>query len=1393
MNELPAFFRANTEKVTYQCSKHLEEAGLLHPGNKKRYLAAAADLVDALAGSIEAKDPGIFKERLEPYLKNVAGRKALPGLPHILASVERAAMELEPDEVQAKFLWPLFHQARIMTMNIRGGAEGPRSNFEGPTEETLAALKNDIADRKRMEEELRESERKFRDIAELSPQVIFELTHDGSVSFVNKQGLELFGYTWGDIEKGLSTFALFPEFEHPTLRENMEKIIAGERGTTGYEYTVQKKGGATFNAIIYTTAIFKDGRHSGFRGVLVDITPLKRTEEVLRESEKKFRDLAELMPQIIFEIDETGTITFANKQALEIFGYNERELSAGINAFSLFPTEELPRLMANLQKITEGGRSPGNEYRVLKKDGSSFPVIIHVARIMREGRLTGYRGIIIDITEQKSAQQNIEESEKMYRTFFDSTTDFVFLKDEKLHYILVNKAFIEFFGKKEREILGMTDFALMPHEAASNCHQTDLKTLEASAITVSREAIGEKIYETLKFPVEIAKGKFGIGGFIRDITERTRAEEELKAKTEELDRYFSNALDLFCIADTDGYFRRLNRAWETTLGYPLGELEGHRFLDFVHPDDLEITNQAVSRLSRQQEVLNFTNRYQCRDGSYRYIEWKSYPVEKQIFAAARDITDRKLAEKALMQSEQRLRQIIDLVPHFIFAKDIGGRFILANKATADIYGTTVENLIGRLDARFTQSDEEVKRFRDDDTEVISKDIAKSILEETITDSRGEKHYLHTIKIPFTFSGTDTPSVLGVSVDITENKRALEALSKSEERLRKYFEVPLVGVTIVAPDGKWLEVNDRFCRMVGYSREELLQMDWQCLTPSEDLTEEIGNYNAFLAGKKEIMGTREKRYRKKDGTFIDVILSTHCVRKEDGSPDYFTAVIQEITERKAFERKIIESEQALRATLAASPIGIGRVRGRAFEWVNEAMCGITGYSVDELAGNPVRFLYETDEEFGRVGEHLYRDDQTQTKWVRKDGEIRHILLQISPTDNNAHIVTASDITDRKHLEAQLMHSQKMEAVGTLAGGVAHDFNNLLSAIMGYASLLQIKMDRGDPLHTYVSQILLSSEKAANLTQSLLAFSRKQVINLKPIALNDTVEKLHRLLHRLIPEDVEFRIDSTPERLVVPGDSGQIDQVIMNLVTNARDSMPHGGKITIRIDRALIDNGFIAAHGYGKPGEYALITVSDTGYGMDEKTAEKIFEPFFTTKEVGKGTGLGLAIVYGIVKQHNGYIEVKSQPGKGSTFSIYLPLVWLEPVDETIREEIVGGSETILVAEDNNELRALSVNVLEDNGYKVIAAGDGAEAVDAFSLQQGDISIVILDVVMPKMNGKEVFEAIKKLDPTVKVIFTSGYTDDIIEEKGMVNEKYDFLGKPITPGTLLKKIREVLDRE
>lgn len=385
-------------------------------------------------------------------------------------------------------------------------------------------------------------------------------------------------------------------------------------------------------------------------------------------------------------------------------------------------------------------------------------------------------------------------------------------------------------------------------------------------------------------------------------------------------------------------------------------------------------------------------------------------------------------------------------------------------------------------------------------------------------------------------------------------------------------------------------------------------------------------------------------------------------------------------------------------------------------------------------------------------------------------------------------------EKEQLESQLRHAQKMEAIGQLAGGVAHDFNNILCAIIGFGTLLEMSMGKDDPARDHLKQILSAADRATNLTQSLLAFSRKQIINPRHANLNEIVRDIEKMLNRLITEDIELRIVLTERKLGVLVDQGQIDQVLVNLVTNARDAMPQGGVLTIETAEAEPPDELLIAPNYAYLGKCALLTVSDTGSGIDSVAKDRIFEPFFTTKEVGKGTGLGLSMVYGIVKQHNGLITAHSEPGNGTSFRIYLPMVDNVP---TQPEHVVeparsaAGSETVLVVEDNPEVRVLNRAVLETFGYRVLEAMDGEEAVAQFVRHRDEIDLVVMDVVMPRKNGREAYGEIIKVRPDIRVLFMSGYTSDIVEEKGIIAEGVNFIPKPVNPLDMLKKIRELLD--
>jgi signal transduction histidine kinase/sensor domain CHASE-containing protein/CheY-like chemotaxis protein len=431
-----------------------------------------------------------------------------------------------------------------------------------------------------------------------------------------------------------------------------------------------------------------------------------------------------------------------------------------------------------------------------------------------------------------------------------------------------------------------------------------------------------------------------------------------------------------------------------------------------------------------------------------------------------------------------------------------------------------------------------------------------------------------------------------------------------------------------------------------------------------------------------------------------------------------------------------------------------------------------------------------------GETFFTGEDTKTTLT---GETIHVHLTWTAAPGYAQSygrIYASDldITARKNLEEQLRQSQKMEAVGQLAGGIAHDFNNILTVIIGFGHLLQTATGTDDVLAEYSRQILAAAERAANLTQGLLAFSRRQFIALQPVELNGLIRSFSVLLQRIIGEDVELILALSPESLPVRADQGQIEQVLMNLAANARDAMPRGGTLTIATGTVLIDQHFVSQHGSGEPGSYACFTVRDTGEGMDERTRKRVFEPFFTTKEVGKGTGLGLSIVYGVVKQHNGLVSIISEPGQGTACAVYLPLLPQETICSAESAVLVasGGVETLLLAEDDEAVRGYLRRLLEGNGYTVLEAGDGEEALVVVAAAPGPLDLVILDVVMPKKNGREVYDVLRRTRPGLPIIFISGYPLEVISRNGILDQDVHLVAKPVKPVELLAAVRDALSR-
>lgn len=548
---------------------------------------------------------------------------------------------------------------------------------------------------------------------------------------------------------------------------------------------------------------------------------------------------------------------------------------------------------------------------------------------------------------------------------------------------------------------------------------------------------------------------------------------------------------------------------------------------------------------------------------------------------------------------------------------------------------------------------------------------------------------------------------------------------------------------------------------------------------------------------------ETTIRTATGNTIPVLVSASLVKNTAGKVVGYLYSFRDISSLKKVEFALRESEGKLDAILHSIGDHMSMIdRDLNIVWANNIAKEMFG---DDIIGKKCYTAYHKREnpcepypcltlrafQDGKVHEH-------NTEVIDKNGQTVHFhcIANVALRDEDGKPVTvievSRDISEQKKLEQQLIQAQKMEAVGQLAGGIAHDFNNILTVIVGFANLLQMEISKDDSLQKKISPILSAAKRASELTHALLAFSRKQIINPKPVNINQIIMGIEKFLSRIIGEDIELSLMFTDKDLITMADINQLEQVLMNLSVNAKDAMAEGGKLTVSTGFMKIDEQYIAEHGYGSEGLYAVISVGDTGHGIDRETKKRIFEPFFTTKEVGKGTGLGLAMVYGIIKQHDGYISVYSELGKGTTFKIYLPLIQsaLEDIKQEDHTLIKGGEETILVAEDDIQVRSFIKKLLEKYGYKVFVAIDGEDALKVFHEHKEEIQLIILDTIMPKKNGIEVHDEIKKLSPDMKTIFTSGYTADIVLEHGKLKSGINFIPKPISPHEFLTKIYELL---
>lgn len=810
------------------------------------------------------------------------------------------------------------------------------------------------------------------------------------------------------------------------------------------------------------------------------------------------------------------------------------------------------------------------------------------------------------------------------------------------------------------------------------------------------------------------------------------------------------------------------------------------FLQLVHPEDREAVDLTYTESVANQTPYDIVHRLLMPDGRIKYLHeqgqtlYDDSGVPVRTIGTAQDITGQRSTEKVMHQTSELLRMVIAGAPVLIFALDREGVFTLSEGRALAKLGLQPGQVVGMSAFELYR---EVPGF----AEAFCRALAG---EEVTLISRVGQLDFEAVYAPYFDQHGNINGVIGVGFDITERRQAEEELRCKEAAIASSIN----GIAIANLEGRLTYVNQAFLDLWGYSSAaQLLGRSaisfWQ---EPEAATEVVAALQESGSWSGELVALRI------DGTRLTLQVNANLFTDNADKPLGMLASFLNITERKQAEEALRLKDQAIATSLNA--IVIADADGRII-YVNPAFVRLWGYNAaEDVLGKSAADFVDAPTLF-----QILNQVRTQGVWQgemvtrRKDGKTFDVLLAANLVRDSAGKVinmvgSFIDISEAKHFQAQFIQAQKMEAVGRLAGGVAHDFNNLLTVMQGYLELVLMRFEPDDLTYQELMEVCKATESAAGLTQQLLAFSRKQIIAPQVLSLNGIIAGMQKMLQRLLGEDIELQTVLAARLDNVLFDPGQSEQIIVNLAINARDAMPDGGKLTIETANVQLDEQYIRTHIDVQPDDYVMLAVSDTGFGVSEEIKTHIFEPFFTTKLPGKGTGLGLAMVYGAVSQNGGRIEVYSEPGKGTTFKIYLPRVQEAAVQLKAKpaELLPRGTQTIILVEDDEQVRQLAAYLLNRQGYRVYAFRDGETALTAVAAMQEPPDLLITDVIMPGMNGNTLAEQIRLLQPAIKVLFTSGYTANVIVRHGVLKEGVEFLPKPYSVTSLARRVREVLDK-
>jgi PAS domain S-box-containing protein len=1307
--------------------------------------------------------------------------------------------------------------------------------------------------------QVRRAEENYRAIFENAVEGIFQSTAEGRFITVNPAMARILGY--GSPEELIQDVTDITKqvYVHAEDRTESARREQAQGFLRGFEFEAFGKDGERIWLSLNRHSVHDEsGRELYREGSVEDITERKRAEveraEMAVEIENQRQRLDNIIssvPGVVWEAwgqpdAATQQIDFVSDYVEAMLGYSVEEWLSTPN-FWLTIVHPDDRDAA-AEKAAEGfasGKGRTMEFRWLTKDGQTVWVESSWVVIRNdEGQPVGLRGVNMDISERKRAEEELRFQKTLLESQSEASIDGILVTSSDRKILSFNRRFVDLWGISPAALGSRSDEIALRSVIDKLQDPVKFKNgveyLYEHPEENSRHEIqlnDGRTFDRYTAPIKSADDEYyGRVWFFRDITERKRAEEALRESEERYKGLIDSAFDGVLIL-RDSRIVSANRAYAEMFGFGVDEVIGRDVLDFTAPEYHDLVLDQITQAESTYESVGLR-----KDGSRIPVEISGqvclYEGQRARVAAVRDITERKRVEE--IQSRR--------AAHASFRADVSAALAVSSAPLRATLESCAEAMVQHLRAAFArvwtldrEGDVlELQASAGQYTHIdggharvalgsfkigkIAQDRVPHISNSVETDPEVSDHAWAMREQMVAFAGyplmvedrllgvmamfsrealaEDTLDALASVADVMsqgiERKRAETELRESEERYRDLVENAQDIIYSHDLRGHYTSSNRAGEEITGYTLAESLKLNLADTVAPEYVSKARDMLARKLAG--ENVTAYELELVAKDGHRVPVEVNTRLVL-QDGVPVGVTGVARDITDRKRAEAELRRLAAAVEET--ADSIVITDREGN-IQYVNPAFERITGYAKDEVLGQNPRILKS-----GKTDPSVYKELwETITRgevWTghltnrRKDGTFFEERVTISSIYNETreivnYVAVKQDTSDMTLLEEQLRQSQKMEAIGQLAGGVAHDFNNLLTAINGYSALALQRLEHGHPIRSYLEEVKKAGDRAANLTRQLLAFGRKQILQPLALDLNAVVTDMNKMLRRLIGEDIVLTAKLDPSLKKIKADPGQIEQVLVNLVVNARDAMPQGGELIIETSGVELDLEYTKTHVGVSPGQYAMLAVSDTGTGMNEKTQARIFDPFFTTKEKGKGTGLGLSTVYGIVKQSGGNIVVYSEPGHGTTFKVYLPQL-ATAVEKTAvavpEPALPEGSETILLVEDEDVVRGLAAKILGQAGYRVLVAARGEEAITLCGQSTEPIHLLLTDVVMPEMSGKEVADRARALVPGLRVVFMSGYTDEAIVHHGVLDADVEFIQKPFTPSALVKKVREVLD--